>query len=70
VNVTTKGVSGDFKMPVIIRVEDKSGQSTYHRQEISGHSDSFTLGPFEVESKKLIFNEFWSVLSKDKVDKK
>ena len=70
VNVTTKGVGGDFKMPIIMRVEDKSGQSTYHRQVVSGHSDSFALGPFEVESEKLIFNEFWSVLSKDKVDKK
>jgi len=70
VNVTTKDVGSEFKMPIIMRVEDKSGQSTYHRQVVSGHSDSFELGPFEVESEKLIFNEFWSVLSKDKVDKK
>jgi hypothetical protein len=67
-DVTTKKVGPDFKMPVIIRVESEEGQSTYHRQMIAAGQDHFELGPFPSRPKDVIFNEFFSVLSKDHVD--
>ncbi len=70
VSVTTKKVSPEFSMPIIMRVEEINGESTYLRQNVTGLSDSFSLGPFATEPKELIFNEFFSVLSKDKVKKK
>ncbi len=69
-NVTTKKVESSFKMPVVIRVEDTEGNSTYHREMIEGLSDTFEIGPLQTEPKEMIFNEFASVLSKDDVDKK
>jgi len=68
--VATKNVLPDFQMPVMIRVEAEDGSSTYHRQMISGLEDSFELGPFATEPKDILYNEFYSVLSKDNVDVK
>ncbi|NOY87924.1 MAG: M1 family metallopeptidase [FCB group bacterium] len=68
--VTTKGVSSDFQMPVIMRVEDKKGQSVFVRQDVKGLKDNFKLGPFPTKPKDFVFNELFSVLSKDKVKKK
>ena len=68
--VVTEEVDPSFKMPVIMRVKDKNDQSTFLRETIAGVEHSFELGPFETEPKELIFNEFYSVLSKDKVKKK
>jgi len=59
--VGTGKVGADFKMPVVIRVESEGGRSVYLRQMVAGNQDSFELG---------IFNEFRSVLSKDKVKRK
>jgi hypothetical protein len=69
-DVETKAVGADFSMPVVMRVEGTEGQSSFHRPRISGHEDSFRLGPFAFEPKELHFNEFYSVLCKDKVRKK
>ena len=69
-DVVTKGVTSDFRMPVILRVKGANDESSFVRENIAGTKCSFELGPFEAEPKELIFNEFYSVLSKDKVKKK
>jgi len=69
-DVRTEKVPADFKMPVIVRVESEGGQSIYVRQMIEGNRASFELGPFSFTPKEMVFNEFHSVLSKDKVRKK
>jgi hypothetical protein len=72
-DVRTKKVDMDFVMPVIMRVELKGGsaeESIYASQVVSAPQSSFTLGPFEMEPKKFVFNEFFSVLSNDHVNKK
>jgi hypothetical protein len=70
VNVRTKGVPADFSMPVVMRIADKEGNSTFFRKTVSVPETQFELGPFSFRPDKLIFNEFFSVLSKDKVKKK
>jgi hypothetical protein len=69
-DVVVSGVDSRFKMPVVVRVEDANGNSTYHRPEIAGTSGHFELGPFVDPPTQMIFNEFASVLSKDDVSKK
>ncbi|MFQ5453459.1 MAG: hypothetical protein ACE5D6_04655, partial [Candidatus Zixiibacteriota bacterium] len=68
--VETKGVDQAFHMPVILRVEDKNENSLFFRENVTGTEYNFELGPFTSKPKKFIFNEFYSVLSKDKVKKK
>jgi aminopeptidase N len=69
-DVETKNVPADFHMPVWIRVESEGGQNSFSRVHISGRQDSFELGPFTAKPNEMIFNEFFSVLSKDHVNKK
>jgi hypothetical protein len=69
-DVRTDKVGESFRMPVIIRVASEGGQSVYVRQMIEGIQDSFELGPYDFTPKEIVFNEFHSVLSKDKVKKK
>ncbi len=69
-DVNTVGAAGTFQMPVIMRVGDKEGGSQFLREVIKAGSNSLELGPFAKEPKELIFNEFFSVLSKDNVKKK
>jgi len=66
----TKGVDANFTMPVVMRVVGGDGESTYFRQAIGGSKTEFELGPFASQPQKLVFNEFFSVLSKDKVKKR
>ncbi|MGH8015894.1 MAG: hypothetical protein ACREBV_06860, partial [Candidatus Zixiibacteriota bacterium] len=71
--VITKKVDTDFEMPVVMRVELKgnsSEESLYFRENVKAPESQFTLGPFDTEPKKFTFNEFFSVLSQDKVSKK
>jgi len=68
--VETKGIDPNFTMPVVMRVEGDDGKSTYFRQVIGGAKTEFELGPFAAKPKELVFNEFFSVLSKDKVRQK
>jgi len=70
VKVETKGVGADFTTPVAMRVVDSGNKQTYLRETVSGAHTEFTLGPFADKPKELVFNEFYSVLSKDKVKKK
>ena len=65
----TSGVASGFKMPIIMRVEFDNGESDYKRVMVGGSSTAFDIGPFASKPKELIFNEFYSVLSKDKVNK-
>ena len=69
VNATVSRVGAEFQMPVIIRVEHEDGTSSFIRQTISGAGGSFQLGPFASKPKEFFFNEFFSVLSSDKVGK-
>jgi len=71
--VVTKKVGEDFAASVIMRVRlkgDGKDESVYFRKIINGPSDTFELGPFSREPKEFKFNEFFSVLSEDKVKKK
>ena len=52
-----------------MRVELENKKSSIFRQHISP-DNTFELGPFAEKPKKLIFNELFSVLSKQKVKKK
>jgi len=69
VNATVSRVGAEFQMPVIIRVEHEDGTSSFIRQTISGAGGSFQFGPFASKPKEFFFNEFFSVLSSDKVGK-
>jgi hypothetical protein len=69
-NVRTDKVGESFRMPVMIRIASDGEQSAVVRQVIEGPQDSFELGPYAFTPKEIIFNEFYSVLSKDKVKKK
>lgn len=68
--VRTKNMADDYNMPVIIRIEDTGGQSSFHRRTIPGTGGTFSIGPLAEEPATFYFNEFFSVLSKDKVKKK
>lgn len=68
--VETSGVTDSFEMPVIMRVEMEDGSSISLRQPISAGKNELNLGPFPTRPKELHFNEYFSVLSKDKVKKK
>ena len=68
-SVVTEKVPASFEMPVIIRVADQDGNK-YFRERITAGNQSIKLGPFDSEPKKMFFNEFFSVLSKDDVKKK
>lgn len=67
--VRTSGVPDSFKMPVIVRVPSPDGTSGYHRIWVDSPAVTFELGPFDDEPGDIVFNEFFSVLSKDKVKK-
>lgn len=67
--MNAKKVPADFKMPVIMRVAHSDGSQSMHRTLASGTSSTFEIGPFSVAPKELIFNEFYSVLSKDNINK-
>lgn len=67
--IDTKGVSPGFNPPVVMRVELEGNNSSILRQNLSSNG-MFELGPFSEKPKKLIFNELFSVLSKQKVKKK
>ena len=69
-DIQTKDVAEDFTMPVIMHVTTTDGQSTFFRERIDAPSDHFELGPIATEPKDFVFNEFFSVLSKDNVKKK
>ncbi|MFH1372233.1 MAG: hypothetical protein ABII79_00335 [bacterium] len=70
VKVTIEGVDPDFTMPVVMGVTDGGGHNTYFRETISSPKTEFKLGPFTDRPQDFVFNEFHSVLSKDKVKKK
>jgi len=68
--VKTKNTGADYDLPVIMRVENADGQSSFHRVTVPGEGGSFSIGPLPQEPVALYFNEFYSMLSKDKVKKK
>ncbi|HWR81676.1 MAG TPA: hypothetical protein VN285_00075 [Candidatus Deferrimicrobium sp.] len=70
VNVAMKGVDAAFTAPVAMHVTEEGGHATYTRQTIAGPQSQFRLGPFADKPKQFVFNEFYSVLSKDDVKKK
>jgi hypothetical protein len=59
----------DFAMPVIMRVVG-DGRASIFRETVAVPSTSLHLGPFDFEPTKLIFNEFYGVLSDDDVKQK
>jgi hypothetical protein len=69
VNVATAKAPETFSMPVTLQVVYEDGTQQFVRQTIAGKQTSFQLGPFAAKPKEIVFNEFASVLSKDKVTK-
>ncbi len=69
VNVAVNKVPATFSMPITIQVANEDGSQKFLRQMVSGPQNSFVLGPFAAKPKEIIFNEFASALSKDKVSK-
>ena len=69
VSVTTTKVPESFTMPVTIQVGSEDGTRQFLRQTVNGKQTSFVLGPFTSQPKEVVFNEFASILSKDKVSK-
>ncbi len=69
-SVNTTGVRPYFHMPVILRVALQDGSSKFMRQDIPAGASTFRLGPFSNKPNELVFNELYSVLSRDNVNKK
>jgi len=72
-SVVTKKVGDAFSMPVVMGVEltgRTSDETIYMRETIKAPETLFSLGPFPTQPKKFVFNEFFSVLSQDRVKKK
>jgi hypothetical protein len=69
VSITTTKVPESFTMPVTIQVGSEDGTRQFLRQTVNGKQTSFVLGPFTSQPKEVVFNEFASILSKDKVSK-
>ena len=69
-DVVTRDVDASFRMPVIMRVVAGEQGSIFVRESIDGLHDTFELGPYDIEPTELVFNEFYSVLCKQKVKKK
>jgi hypothetical protein len=70
VKVETEKVPADFRMPVAMQVVDGNGDRTFLRETISAPQTEFALGPFDKPPQEFVFNEFYSVLSKDRVKAK
>ncbi len=70
VKVETKGVAPDFTTLVPLQVGFDDNQWRYLRGTVTAGQTEFSLGPFEAKPEKFVFNEFYGVLSQDKVKKK
>ena len=70
VEVTTKKIDTSFAMPIVMGITKSDGSRIFLREEISGERTEFSLGPYENKPNEFVFNEFYSVLSKDKVKEK
>ena len=68
--VAAKNVDATFSMPVVLQVAGGDGNATFDRRQIEGAQTSLHLGPYAEEPKELVFNEFFSVLSVDRIRKK
>jgi len=68
-DVDVKHVESGFAMPVIMRMVG-GGQAAIVRETITAPATSLHLGPFAFKPTKMIFNEFFGVLSNDKVEMK
>ncbi len=64
--VEQREVPIDFKMPVPIEIQFKSGGMTWVRQWIDKPVCEFTIGPIEGEPKKIVFNPMYFVLAEVK----
>jgi hypothetical protein len=69
-DVTIEDVDTTFAQSVIMRVPRPDGQSEFVRRTIAAPRDSFRLGPFDFEPTELIFNEYFSVLCKQDVNRR
>ncbi len=70
VDVKATRVRPDFTMPVILRVVLPGDNYVFLRQTVNAGDTHFELGPFDQKPSELVFNEFYSVLSRDRVKKK
>lgn len=64
-----RDVPESFQMPVVVRVAAADGTSHYSRHLVKAGQGSFTIGPLTDEPKQIVFNELFSMLSRDNVKK-
>ena len=67
-NLTVKNVPADFSSPVVIRLSSGS-ESEVVRQTLVAGSNSFQLQGLKSAVSDVVFNEFYSLLSRDNVKK-
>jgi hypothetical protein len=68
-HVVTHGVSEPYLFPILLRFDLPDGPA-YVRQFISCTRQDYVFGPFEQKPEKLYFNEYYSALSKDDVERR
>jgi hypothetical protein len=67
--VAQSGMGEKFEQPVVCRVTGADGVDVFVRHIVTGSNSNFSFGPYQSAPKEFTFNEFMSVLSKDKVKK-
>lgn len=65
-DIQTKNVSKNFKAPTIMSIQFEN-ENIFIRENLEYGNNSYKYGPFKTKPKKLSFNEFFSVLSRDKI---
>jgi hypothetical protein len=64
--IATEGTADDFLMPVLIRIDLPDGPS-YNNLFVAAKYQDYRLGPYAEEPISVHFNQYMSVLSRDKV---
>ncbi len=67
--VAQSGMGNTFEQPVICRITGADGVDTFVRHTVTGANSNFSFGPYAAQPKEFTFNEFMSVLSRDKIKK-
>lgn len=69
-SVAVEDVDTSFAQSIILRVPRPDGDDVFERRTIVAPGGSFRLGPFVFEPEELIFNEFFSALCRQDVNRR
>ncbi len=67
VEVANKEGTPAVGLTVLLRAAIGGDESVFFRQKLSPRKSQFELGPFDSRPSELVFNEFYSILSRDNV---